>query len=444
MKIFKLLGFFFIGILLTGENIEVEARSRISKAFRRLGRRIRTAGRKLLDKPPKHRSRFDKYPLYIMRYHMFIWKRYFRHHLNNVDDGRPSLPHPKCWSIRCWMRRNKFKRYWKWRAPIPIEGKNSPPFLHRRCRMPGTHGVRCAREHIRHDYYWRMFMWIGRHGFPKPPQRKRICITSYCRWQKKLWSRYWKNFWFYTSLVPVIRPFDFNWRFWFMRFAGNPMRLQQIVGPAITTMGFGRMLMTSGMGMMMSSGMGMGGMGMFGNTHMTLEMKQAMLGLMQRNLAQTMHIASVSQQALHRQQMGLMMLMRMPAYPSAISAQMQMQAMMRNMYYQQYMQQYRMQMMLQQQIWGMARYLRGYCGCSMCSAHGHSYHMPVGSSMYVGHSGYLNPIHPPGMMGRSPISGAAFIKSPTMMMPLNPVNNPIELKMRVQALYAKNNLPVHA
>ena len=83
-----------------------------------------------------------------------------------------------------------------------------------------------AKEHLRHDYYWRMFMWIGRYGFPKQPQRKRICITDYCRWKKRQWKRYWKNFWIYASLVPAIRPYDFNWRFWFWRFSGNPMRLQ--------------------------------------------------------------------------------------------------------------------------------------------------------------------------------------------------------------------------
>jgi hypothetical protein len=27
-------------------------------------------------------------------------------------------------------------------------------------------------------------------------------------------------------------------------------------------------------------------------------------------------------------------------------------------------------------------------------------------------------------------------------MPVNPVKNPLELKMRIQALYAKNNLPI--
>lgn len=229
-----------------------------------------------------------------------------------------------------------------------------------------------------------------------------------------------------------------------MRFGGNPMRLQQIVGPALTTMGFGSMLMRSGMaGMGMMGGMsGMGGMMSHYGSHMTIETKQAMLALMHRNLAQTMHLAAASQQALQKQQMALMMLMRMPAYPSAISAQMQMQAMMRNMYYQQYMQQYRMQQMLQQQIWGMARYLRGYCGCSMCSHHGAVMGMPGGAAMYVGRSGIYNPINPALMTRRAAIIGPGF-RSPTLMtMPVNPVTNPLELKMRVKALYAKNNLPI--
>lgn len=219
------------------------------------------------------------------------------------------------------------------------------------------------------------------------------------------------------------------------------MRLQQIVGPALTTMGFGGMLMRGG-GMHGMGGMMHGGMMMnMGGRHMTIEMKQAMLALMQRNLAQTMQLASSSQYALRKQQMSLMMLMRMPAFPSAISAQMQMQAMMRNMHYQQYMQQYRMQQMLQQQIWGMARYLRGHCGCSTCS-HGMAGRMMPGGAMYVGGAGIYHPVNP-ALMARQ-MAGAAMlgaIRSPTMMAaPLNPVSNPLELKMRVQALYAKNNL----
>ena len=436
-----------IGLLLSDDNIYTEARrgkphksgGPLGKLVHKIKRKASVTGRKLLDKPPKHRSRFDKYPIYIMRYHQFIWKRFFRRYLNKAGDGRPSLPSPKCWSIRCWMRRNKFKRYWKWRARIPIEGKNSPPFLHRRCRIPGTHGSKCKNEHLRHDYYWRMFMWIGRYGFPKPPQRKRICITSYCRLKKRMWSRYWKNFWIYTSLVPTIRPYDFNWRFWLWKNHGNQMRLQQVISPALMAMG----IRTPGMmgGGMVGGGM-MGGMmgGMNGGRYLTVEMKQALLLVMQRNLAQTMQLASTSQYTLQRQRLALMMLMRMPAYPSALSAQMQMQAMMRNMHYQQYMQQYRMQQMIQQQMYGMARYLRGSCGCGVCSAstgmHGT---LPHGTSMYYNHGGAFTPLSP-NLMGRH-MTG---IRRGTMpMMPVHPVSNQMELKMRVQALYAKNNLPIY-
>lgn len=443
MNITSWLGFLFIGILLLGDNL-VEARRRrrgfLGKAINRIKRAVSTGGRKLLDMPPKHRSRFDKYPLYVMRYHQFIWRRYFKRYLEHVHDGRPKLPNPKCWSIRCWMRRNKFKRYWKWRAPIPIEGKNSPPFLHRRCRIPGARTGRCRREHLRHDYYWRMFMWVGRYGFPKQPARKRICVTDYCRFKKQKWKRFWRNYWIYTSLIPVIRPYDYNWKFWMWRFGGNAMRLQQIVYPALMAMGQGRHLMMGGMGMM--GGMSM--MGMMGGRYMTIEMKQALIAVMQRNLAQSMKVAATSQYALQRQRMALMMLMRMPAYPSAISAQMQMQAMMRNIQYQQYMQQYRMQMMLQQQIWGMARYLRGSCGCNMCS-NGYYGGIPAGASMYVRQQGMISPVNPAlmarKMVGAASLGGMGMGMGGVMPLPVTPVKTPLDLQLRVKALYAKNNLP---
>ena len=295
-------------------------------------------------------------------------------------------------------------------------------------------------------------MWIGRYGVPSPPVRKTICITSYCQWQKNLWGRYWKNFWIYTSLIPIIRPFDFNWKFWVWRFGGNQMRLQQIAGPALMAMGQGGMMMMRGGNMMqggMMNGMMQGGMmnGMMhmmqagaGGQHLTIDTKQAMIRLMQRNLAQTMQLASSSQSTLRRQQIDLMTLMRMPAFPSAISAQMQMQSIMQNMQYQQHMQQYRMQSMIQKQISGMGQYLRGSCGCGMCSHGGggmyRSHHFPGGASMYVRHSGGM--ITGVGGMGM----GYNGISGGTMAIPLHPVNNPIELKMRIKALYAKNNLPI--
>lgn len=479
MKFLNFLGFFFLGILF----IEVEGRKGHAAhhaaahhsgghhggghghkgPLHKIKSKVSVAGRKLLDKPPKHRSRFDKYPFHIMRYHQFIWKKYFRRYLQAVHDGRPKLPSPKCWSIKCWMRRNKFKRYWKWRAPIPIEGKNSPPFLHRRCRIPGTHGSRCRKEHLRHDYYWRMFMWVGRYGFPKNPPRKRICITHRCRIQKMRWRRYWKNFWKYTSLVPTIRPYDFNWKRWFWKSHGNQMRLQQIISPALMAMGIhigGGMMGGGGMygGGMYGGGMMGGGMMMSGGRYLTIEMKQALLTVMQRNLAQTMQIANTSQYVLQKQKMALMMLMGMPAFPSAVTAQMQMQQMMRNMQYQQYMQQYRMQNMLQQQIWGMGRYLRGSCGCGMCSAHpGGMYgrSLPAGASMYYNQGGMINPINTAvhkivgaSMLGMprggtmSNMMGIGMTRNRLPNMPLHPVNNQLDLKMRVAALYAKNNLPV--
>ena len=480
MNIINWLGFLLIGIILFGDNIEVEGRRHhhhhhhhphphhhhhhhhhkkrgfFGKIAHKIRRTVSTVGRKLLDRPPKHRSRFDKYPLHLMRYHQFIWKRFFKHHLEHAGDDKPKLPKPNCWSVRCWIKRNKFKHYWKSRANIAIEGKNSPPFLHRRCRLPGTHGSMCKREHLRHDYYWRMFMWIGRYGFPKQPIRKRICMSDYCRFQKQKYKRFWKNFWIYTSLIPVVRPFDYNWKFWMWRYAGNPMRLQQIVTPALMAMGQGQHLMLGG-GMMMGGG-SMNMMMMLGGRHMTIEMKQALIAVMQRNLAQTMQVASTSQNALQRQRMALMMLMRMPAFPSAISAQMQMQSMMRNVQYQQYMQQQRMQMMLQQQIWGMARYLRGSCGCNTCS-HGIGAYgggIPSGATMYVRHQGITSPVNPAFMARRMPIGmgqnyghqhlsghGAGLFAPVTPIpMPINPVQNPFDLKLRVKALYAKNNLPV--
>lgn len=455
MNINNWVGILLMGILLLGDN-EVESRKHhhggihkhhghhhrhkggfLGKIARRIKRGVSTMGRKLLDMPPKHRSRFDKYPIYVMRYHQFIWHRFFKRYLKHVEDDRPSLPRVKCWSIRCWMRRNKFKRYWKRRARITVEGKNSPPFLHRRCRIPGTHGAMCVREHLRHDYYWRMFMWIGRYGFPKPPQRKRICITDICRFKKQLWSRYWKHFWMYTSLVPVIRPYDFHWKFWMWRFNGNVMRLQQIVSPALMSMGLGGTMMMGGnMGVMMMMGV---------RNHMSIEMKQALMAVMQRNLADTMRQAHISQFSLQRQQMALAMLMKMPAFPSQTAAQLQMNNMIQNMRYQQYMQQQQMQAMMQRQMWGMARYLRGSCGCRMCSAGGMSYGgMPAGASMYMRHNGMYNAMNP-GMMARQMggLGGTGGLMMGGMPMPINAVHNPMELSMRVQALYAKNNLPMH-
>ena len=365
-----------------------------------------------------------------MRYHHWIWRRYFKRYIDHVHDSRPNLPRWDCWSISCWMRRNKFKRYWNWRAPIPIEGKNSSPFLHRRCRIPGTHGRMCRREHLRHDYFWRMFMWIGRYGFPRQPERKRICITDYCRFQKRLWKKYWEFYWQYTSLIPVIRPFDFRWKFWMWRFAGNPMRLQQVIAPALIAIGQGGILMSGNMNHFMM--MGMGGRGM------SIEMKQALLGVMQRNLAESSQVAAVASSHLQRQRMALMMLMRIPAFPSAVSAQFQMQAMMRNMQYAQMMQQHRMQMALQHQIWSMAHYLRGSCGCRMCAGGTMAGPIPAGASMYLHHGGMVSPLNPGGIYGAGIGGGMGLSHLPV---PTNPVQNPVDLEMRVRALYARNNLP---
>lgn len=462
MNALKWLGFLLLGILLVEDHF-VESRHHhhhhhsifhkrhhhhhhhhkkkggfFKRIFKKIKHGISNIGRKLLDKPPKNRSRFDKYPIYVMRYHQFIWHRFFKRYIDHVDDDRPKLPKVRCWSIKCWMRRNKFKRYWKRRTNITVSGKNSPPFLHRRCRIPGTHGKMCVREHLRHDYYWRMFMWIGRYGFPKNPQRKRICITDMCRFKKKLYKRYWKNFWMYTSLVPAIRPYDFHWKFWFWRFGGNVMRLQQVVGPALMAMGMGgTMIMGGNAGVMMLHGM---------RNFMTIEMKQALMAVMQKNLMETMHLASTSQYSLQRQKMALAMIMRIPAFPAATTAHLQMQNMMQNMRYQQQMQQMQMQNMLRQQMWGMARYLRGSCGCKMCSGSG-MYHggMPSGSSMYMRHNGMISSVNPgmmsrhSGMMGM----GGMGMGMGGMPIPLTPVRNLMELNMRVKALYAKNNLPMH-
>jgi hypothetical protein len=214
--------------------------------------------------------------------------------------------------------------------------------------------------------------------------------------------------------------------------------------------------MAMGMGhnhMMMGGGAMM--FGISGGHHMTIEMKQALLAVMQRNLAQSMHVARTSQQALQRQRMALMMLMRMPAYPSALSAQLQMRSMMQNMNYQQQMQQWRMQMMLRQQIMGMAQYLRGSCGCGMCSHAGMHYGMsgarlPGGAAMYVRHNGIMGPVNPAlmarqlhGSMALGGIGGG-FGMHHHITMPYNAIHNPMELKMRVQALYNKNNVHGYA
>ena len=441
-----------LGIFLLGGQ-EVEARKKrgpnigkkIKNFFKGVGKGIKKAVKTvehigssivhdIVGGPPKHRSRFDKYPIYVIRYHQFIWRRFFKRYLNQADDGRPQLPHPKCWSILCWTQRNSFARYWKWRAPVPSDGDNSPPYLRRWCMIPGQDGGKCRDEHLRHDYYWRMFMWIGRFGFPAQPPSKTICITSYCRHQRRMYHRYWNNFWLYTSLVPVIRPYDYNWRFWFMRFGGNQMQLQQFVSSAYMTMGLGGQL---------NGGINM--MAMVGGGHLTVEMKQVLYSVLQRNLAQTMNTAQAAQQALAQQQSALMMLIRMPAYPSAVSAQMQMQSMVGNMQYRQYMQQQQMQTMLQQQIWGMARYLRGSCGCGMCSNGGgmqggySSGGIPTGSSMYIRQNGIVSPIIP--RSGISGINGFARSGSYTVPMPVNPVNDRMQLQMRAQALFVKNNLP---
>lgn len=417
----------------------------LKRMFHAIKRKVSAVVRKVVDMPPKNRSRFDKYPIYVMRYHQFIWHRFFKNYLEHVEDERPKLPRVKCWSIKCWVRRNSFKRYWKRRAQIKIDGKDSPPFLHRRCRIPGTHGEMCVKEHLRHDYYWRMFMWIGRYGFPKSPPRKLVCVTDYCRHRQAIWRHYWNNFWRYTSLVPAIRPYDFNWKFWVWRHKGNIMRLQQIASPALMAMGLGGTMMMGGhMGVMMMNGV---------RNFMTIEMKTALMAVMQRNLAESARLASTTQYSLQRQQMALMILMRMPAFPSATAAQIQMNNMMQNMRYQQSMQQYQTQQMMQHQLWGLARYLRGSCGCNVCSAGGMHYGgMPTGASMYVRQHGMISAVNP-GMMARqmtglggtnSMMVGVGGIAGAgALQMPVTPVRNPMELNMRVQALYAKNNLPIH-
>lgn len=416
----------------------------VLEAEARLMRRLQTAGRKLLDKPPKRRSRFDRYPLYVLRYHQFIWQRYFRHYMQHVHDGRPRLPRRKCWSVRCWMQRNRFKRFWKRRAPIPFDGPNSPPFLHRRCRLPGAHTRRCNHEHLRHDYYWRMFMWVSRFGFPKPPKRKRVCVTAHCRHQQFRWRRYWRNYWRYTSLIPVIRQYDFNWRMWVYRYGGNPMRLQQIIGPALMAMGqhHGGMAMSGMMGGgQMASHMGMMGGGYGGTGHLlTHETKRGMLGVMQRDMTETGALAHMAQAALHRQQAALYALMHTPSYPSASAAQMHMQMMMQNMSRMQMLQQYRMQSMLQRQIWAMGNAMRGSCGCSICSHH------PVtaygsgqlsgmgGPAYYVRRHGLMSTVTPQQFMNAAAYGGHAHI--PTYAH----VRSPLELQMHVQALLLKNNV----
>lgn len=399
-------------------------------------------GRKLLDKPPKHRSKFDKYPIYILRYHQFIWHRFFGFYLNRVDDGRPKLPNTNCWSVKCWMKRNKFKRYWKRRAPIRIEGPNSPPFLHRRCRMPHVKGGRCRNEHLRHDYYWRMFMWIGRYGFPKPPQRKRFCLTGACELKKWRYDRYWRNFWIYSSLVPILRPYDFNWRMWVWRYGGNFYRLQQVTAPALQAMGFGWMVLGGMMG---------GGTMMGLNRFMTYETKNALLSVLQKNLAQTAALANMAQNTLRNQGSMLFTIMHMPAHSSASAAHMQMQMLMQRMHGAQYYQQLQMQQMLARQMWQMAQYLRGSCGCSICSRGGmhhgmmgmrptltgmHTHGIANGLSgpghYYVGGHGSFSSFSP-GMMG-----SAGMLSLP------GTIRSPMELQMRAQALYRRNHIPAYA
>lgn len=408
--------------------VESRRRGFLRNIASRIKRGISTMGRKLLDMPPKHRSRFDKYPIYILRYHQFIWHRFFGYYLTHTDDSRPNLPHTMCWSVKCWMKRNKFKRYWKWRAPIRVEGPNSPPFLHRRCRIPHMTSGRCRREHLRHDYYWRMFMWIGRYGFPVPPQRKRFCVTGMCELKRWRYDRYWKNFWIYSSLVPILRPYDFNWRMWVWRYGGNFYRLQQITAPALQAMGFGWMIMGGMMG---------GGLMMGLSRFMTYETKNALLAVLQRNLGQTMALANMAQNTLRNQGSMLYSIMHMPAYSSASAAQMQMQMMMRQMNSMQYYQQMQMQQMLARQMWSMAQYLRGSCGCGMCTRG-----MPGMSTL-----GLMNGLHGPGYY-----AGAGGVYSsfhPTMggmsgIDYADTVRSPMELKMRAQALYQKNNIPAYA
>lgn len=448
------------------------------KAIKKVASAAGRIGRKLLDIPPKFRSRFDRYPIYVMRYHQFIWARHFKRYLDNIDDGKPRLPNPHCWDISCWMSRNKFKLYWNLRAPIPPQGNNSPPFLHRRCRIPNMTSGNCLFEHLRHDYYWRMFMWVGRYGFPMHPERKRLCVTDYCRFLQRRWDRYWKNFFLYTSLIPVIRPYDYNWKMWTWRYGGNAYRLQQIVGPALVAIGQGQMLM----GGMMGGGGGMNINMIMGGGRMTYEMKNAILKIMQQDLSQSRQVSNTAQLAVQRQQAALMMVMNMPAFPSAVTAQIQMRSMMRGMAYQQSLQQMRLQQMLQYQIMSMARYLRGSCGCSMCSGHpsmGMSQMTAGGPSMYIHQHGMMHSV-PTGMgmypahhhmqtMGMYPtqhhmqahrlmnggimpsvginaaIGTMGLNTMPANMdMPMYAINTPMELKMRVQALYMKNNIAGNA
>ncbi len=443
-KIFWLLS--IVLLLLSGADV-VEARRRggifkhighafksvghgIKKVFHTVARHASRIGRKILDMPPKHRSRFDTYPIYVIRYHQFIWHRHFGYYLNSIDDGRPKLPKTNCWSIKCWLKRNQFKHYWKSRAPIRLDGPNSSPFLHRRCRIPHMKGGRCISEHLRHDYYWRMFMWIGRYGFPIPPPRKRFCMTGACELKRMRYQRYWRNFWIYSSLIPILRPYDFNWRMWVWRYKGNFYRLQQITAPALQSMGFGWMVM-GGM-------MGGGQLGL--SRFMTFEAKNALLAVLQKTLSETAALANIAQNTLRNQGSMLFSIMHMPAYSSASAAQMQMQTMMQRMHGMQHYQQLQMQQTLASQMWQMAQYLRGSCGCSVCSGggiHGMHTHGMVngltGSGMYVGgHGSYSS--YNPAMAG---MTGGALSLPGT-------VRTPMELKMRAQALYHRNNIPAYA
>lgn len=465
----------------------------IKKVTGGVGRMAGKIGRKILDLPPKNRSRFDKYPVYIMRYHLSLWKQHFSPYLNDISDGRPLLPKPDCWSVKCWVKRTVFETYWKFAAKIPSEGKNSAPFLHRRCRIPHFTGFYCKNEHLRHDYYWRMFMWVGRNGFPTPPPRKSLCISEYCRRERKFWENYWTKFFIYTSLIPVIRPYDYTWKYWMWRYQGSPRLLQEIAAPALIAIG---------------QGFTMNPILALSQPHMTIEMKRALLTVSQFNLFKTMQIVAMSRQNLLRQQLDLILLMRMPALPASASAQIQMQVMMQNMRYQQSMQQYQTNMLIRQQMYNMAQYLRGSCGCNACSGGSTrnasgiggisgvggtsgvggigsvggitsgmgSGMIPSGSSMYIrnangqmnsvnsalmnrqmsglgglsggigypgggimshsmsgglGVGGGINPIMPNGYSGASRMSTINY----------NSINNPMDLRMRAQSIYSRNNLP---
>jgi hypothetical protein len=184
---------------------------------------------------------------------------------------------------------------------------------------------------------------------------------------------------------------------------------------------------------MIMGGMMGGGMMMGLNRHMTFETKNALLSVLQRNLAQTAALANMAQNTLRNQGSMLFSIMHMPAYSSASSAQMQMQMMMQRMHGMQYYQQMNMQQMLARQMWQMAQYLRGSCGCSLCSrgmTGMHTHGLANGLTGYVGGNGVYSSFRP-GMNAMGGLSLPGTIRTP------------MELKMRAQALYQRNNIPAY-